>query len=147
MPRPLRLHFPDAKYHIVSRGNGRQQVFFDRDDYERFLEQLDAAGDAALDAIFPSARDYHFSSELIQEGLLPHKVRHVYISPGFEEDDVWFDITDTIEQKIMALYEHKTQMNGVEKSQAAEFVRWIGRIMAKSRGVEYAETFKYLRLE
>jgi LmbE family N-acetylglucosaminyl deacetylase len=106
-----------------------------------------AAGDATLDAIFPSARDYHFSPEFIQEGLLPHKVRHVYISPGFEEDDVWFDITNTIEQKIMALYEHKTQMNGVEKYQAAEFVRWIGRIMAKGRGVEYAETFKYLRLE
>ena len=106
-----------------------------------------AAGDATLDAIFPSARDYHFSSEFIQEGLLPHKVRHIYISPGFEEDDVWFDITNTIEQKIMALYEHKTQTNGVEKSQAAEFVRWIGRIMAKGRGVEYAETFKYIRLE
>lgn len=106
-----------------------------------------AAGDATLDAIFPSARDYHFSPEFIREGLLPHKVRHVYISPGFEEDDVWFDITGTIERKITALYEHKTQMNGVEKAQAAEFVRWIGRIMAKGRGVEYAESFKYLRLE
>ena len=105
-----------------------------------------AAGDATLDAIFPSARDYHFSPEFIQEGLLPHKVRHVYISPGFEEDDVWFDITDTIERKIAALYEHKTQVNG-EQAQAAEFIRWIGRIMAKGHGVEYAETFKYLRLE
>lgn len=105
-----------------------------------------AAGDATLDAIFPSARDYHFSPEFIQEGLLPHKVRHVYISPGFEEDDVWFDITETIERKIAALYEHKTQMNG-ELSQAAEFIRRIGRIMARGRGVEYAEAFKYLRLE
>jgi LmbE family N-acetylglucosaminyl deacetylase len=106
-----------------------------------------AAGDATLDAVFPSARDYHFSAELIQEGLVPHKVRHIYISPGFEEDDVWFDITDFIEQKIAALYEHKTQMNGAERSQAAEFVRWIGRYMARGRGIEYAETFKYLRLE
>jgi LmbE family N-acetylglucosaminyl deacetylase len=106
-----------------------------------------ASGDAALDAIFPSARDYHFSSTLIQEGLLPHKVRHVYISPGLEEDDVWFDITGTIERKIAALYEHKTQMDGAEKSQAGEFVRWIGRIMAEGRGIGYAEAFKYLRLE
>ncbi len=106
-----------------------------------------AAGDATLDAIFPSARDYHFSPEFIREGLLPHKVRHVYISPGFEEGDVWFDITGTIEQKITALHEHKTQMNGVAKSQAAEFVRRVGRVMAKGRGVEYAESFKYLRLE
>jgi LmbE family N-acetylglucosaminyl deacetylase len=105
-----------------------------------------ASGDATLDAIFPSARDYHFSSEFIQEGLLPHKVRHVYISPGFEKDDIWFDITNTIELKITALYEHKTQMSG-EQAQAAEFIRWIGRVMATGRGVDYAETFKYLRLE
>ena len=65
----------------------------------------------------------------------------------FEEDDVWFDITDTIEPKIAALNEHKTQMNGAEKNQAIEFVRWIGKYMAKGRGIEYAETFKYLRLE
>jgi LmbE family N-acetylglucosaminyl deacetylase len=106
-----------------------------------------AAGDATLDAVFPSARDYHFSSEFIKEGLLPHKVRHIYISPGFEEDDVWFDITDTIEQKIAALYEHKTQMNETEQTQAAEFVRWVGRYMAGDRGIKYAEAFKYLRLE
>jgi REP element-mobilizing transposase RayT len=30
-------------YHVTSRGNGRQQVFLCDDDYERFLEQLDAA--------------------------------------------------------------------------------------------------------
>ncbi len=77
---------------------------------------------------------------------MPHKVSHVYSSPGFEEDDVWFDITDAIERKTAALYEHKTQMDG-ELSQAAEFIRWIGRIMARGRGVEYAEAFKYLRLE
>jgi LmbE family N-acetylglucosaminyl deacetylase len=106
-----------------------------------------AAGDTTLDAVFPSARDYHFSSDLIKEGFLPHKVRHVYISPGFEEDDVCFDITGTIEKKIKALYEHKTQINGVEKTQAAEFVRWIGRYMARRKDVEYAETFKYIRLE
>ncbi len=43
MPRPLRLIYPGAKYHITSRGNGRQRVFLESDDYERFLEQLDAA--------------------------------------------------------------------------------------------------------
>jgi REP element-mobilizing transposase RayT len=40
------LYYPGAKYHIVSRGNGRQQVFFEPEDYERFLEQLDAALEA-----------------------------------------------------------------------------------------------------
>jgi LmbE family N-acetylglucosaminyl deacetylase len=107
-----------------------------------------AAGDAALDAVFPLARDYHILPELIQEGLLPHKVRHIYLSPGFEEADVWFDITDTIEQKIAALYEHKTQINGAEQPrEAAEFIRLIGRYLAEERDMEYAEAFKYIRLD
>ncbi len=107
-----------------------------------------AAGDAALDAVFPSARDYHVLPELIQEGLLPHKVRHVYIAPGFEDADVWFDITDTIDQKIAALYEHKSQMNVAENPrEAEEFVRWMGRATAQDQDMEYAEAFKYIRLE
>ncbi len=107
-----------------------------------------AAGDAALDAVFPSARDYHVFPELIQDGLLPHKVRHIYLSAGFKEADVWFDITDTIEQKIAALHEHKTQVDGREiHGEAADFVRWLGRLMARDQGMEYAEAFKYLRLD
>ena len=46
MTRPLRIVFPGAKYHITSRGNGRQRIFHGLSDYERFLEQLDAALEA-----------------------------------------------------------------------------------------------------
>lgn len=41
MPRPWRLRFVGAKYHLTQRGNGGQEVFFGREDRERFLEQLD----------------------------------------------------------------------------------------------------------
>ncbi|MFO7870774.1 MAG: transposase [Kiritimatiellia bacterium] len=40
MPRPWRIIYNGAKYHIYSRGNGKQQIFFAKKDYERFLEQL-----------------------------------------------------------------------------------------------------------
>ena len=43
MPRPWRMRFAGAKYHITVRGNGRQTIFLDEADYERFLAQLDAA--------------------------------------------------------------------------------------------------------
>ena len=43
MPRPWRIRYSGAKYHVTVRGNGRQQVFFKDDDYLRFLEQLEAA--------------------------------------------------------------------------------------------------------
>lgn len=37
MPRQPRLHFPGAVYHVIHRGNDRQEVFFSEDDRERFL--------------------------------------------------------------------------------------------------------------
>jgi len=37
------MRFTGAKYHLTVRGNGRDQVFFGVEDYERFLAQLDAA--------------------------------------------------------------------------------------------------------
>ena len=40
MARPPRIDFPDALYHVTSRGNGRQQIFWSNDDRQRFLDQL-----------------------------------------------------------------------------------------------------------
>lgn len=46
MPRPWRIRYAGAKYHITSRGNGRGVVFVEPADFERFLEQLDHALEA-----------------------------------------------------------------------------------------------------
>ncbi len=43
MPRPWRITYSGAKYHITSRGNGRQAIFLDDNDYKRFLKQLQLA--------------------------------------------------------------------------------------------------------
>jgi len=43
MARPLRLHLPGAFYHVVSRGNARQQIFDDSVDYQQFLRRLEHA--------------------------------------------------------------------------------------------------------
>ena len=36
MPRPPRIDFPDALYHVTSRGNGRATIFHDEADCEAF---------------------------------------------------------------------------------------------------------------
>ncbi|MFQ3192391.1 MAG: putative transposase, partial [Paraglaciecola sp.] len=41
MSRPLRLEFSGALYHITSRGNGRNLIYFQDDDFELFLQILD----------------------------------------------------------------------------------------------------------
>jgi len=40
MTRPLRIEYPDAVYHITARGNGRQEIFHDEQDYRKFLDLL-----------------------------------------------------------------------------------------------------------
>ena len=40
MARPPRIEFPDAVYHVTSRGNGRDVIFWSDADRERFLAQL-----------------------------------------------------------------------------------------------------------
>jgi len=41
MARAVRIEFPGAIYHITSRGNSRQEIFLDSQDFEDFLGRLD----------------------------------------------------------------------------------------------------------
>ena len=40
MARPVRMDFPNTFYHVLSRGNERREIFYNRADYARFLETL-----------------------------------------------------------------------------------------------------------
>jgi REP element-mobilizing transposase RayT len=40
MARAVRMDFPNTFYHVLSRGNERRSIFYDRGDYSRFLETL-----------------------------------------------------------------------------------------------------------
>jgi len=40
MSRPLRIEYPNAVYHITSRGNARDDIYLSDDDREAFLETL-----------------------------------------------------------------------------------------------------------
>jgi len=40
MPRPLRITTPNIPFHILNRGNNRQEVFKDEEDFEFFLNLL-----------------------------------------------------------------------------------------------------------
>jgi LmbE family N-acetylglucosaminyl deacetylase len=113
---------------------------------QQYLNHPDhrAAGDAALDAIYPSARDPHVFTELLAEGLEPHKVREVYITTR-EKADLFVDITDTIDLKIAALREHASQI-GDRKDQVETWVREGARRLAEGQDMEYVESYKYIKL-
>ena len=105
-----------------------------------------AVGDATLDAVFPSARDYHMFPELVtEEGLQPHVVEHLYLSARGQEADVFVDISETLDKKVRALRAHESQVRN-PTPEFEEFVRRMARWSAGESDVEYAEAFKYFYL-
>lgn len=100
-----------------------------------------ACGQAALDAVFPMARDRLTFQELEKEGLSPHKVKLLYLT-NFDDPSDIVDISDTIDIKIRALKAHETQ---VTKEAIARIKKWSG-ILGKKKGYRFAEGFIKLTL-
>ncbi len=62
MARPLRLEFPGALYHVLSRGNGRQDIFLTNADHREFLRlvgETAARHDFRIHAYALMANHYH----------------------------------------------------------------------------------------
>lgn len=106
-----------------------------------------AAGDACLDAVYPSARDPHVFSELLIENLLPHKVPEVFMT-SWGSADVWIDITDCWERKLEGLRQHESQV-GANWERVRERMEERARGVARAQNLPYpyAEGFKYFRLD
>jgi LmbE family N-acetylglucosaminyl deacetylase len=98
-----------------------------------------AAGQAALDAVYPPARDHLYFPELLQAGLEPHAVREVWVS-GTLEPSVRLDVTDLWETKIRALYEHKSQVGDPQK--LAERIRSRLAPGSTAENPRYEENFR-----
>ncbi len=68
-----------------------------------------AAGEAAIQAIYPDARNpFAHVSLLGDEGLEAWTVPEVWVM-AYPEPDHFVDITDTFDRKVAALYEHVSQ--------------------------------------
>jgi LmbE family N-acetylglucosaminyl deacetylase len=103
-----------------------------------------AAGQAALDAVFPAARDHlNFPELLLDEKLEPHIVREVWVA-GTLVPDITLDVTDYWEIKIKALYEHKSQVGEPEK--LAERMRNRRTADSTPENPRYEEKFRRLVL-
>ena len=85
-----------------------------------------AAGQAAIQAVYPDARNpFAHPSLLTDEGLEAWTVREVWVMAGTQPNH-FVDITDRFDSKIAALRAHESQTGGME--QLDEFVRaWAAR--------------------
>lgn len=104
-----------------------------------------ASGEAAMSAVFPSARDHLTFPELLEEGLEPHKVAEVWVL-GHPEPDHWVDVTENMNTSIKALAEHASQISRSEE-EIGKFMRGWRRRQAEGRGMQYAEAYKRIVFE
>jgi LmbE family N-acetylglucosaminyl deacetylase len=87
-----------------------------------------AVGSAALDAVYPDARNPFAFPELADEGLDAWIVREVWIS-GSPQSTHFVDVTDTFGRKIAALRAHESQTGHMDN--LAEMLRgWLSRSAA-----------------
>lgn len=102
-----------------------------------------AAGDAAVDAAFPAARDRLTFPELLAEGLQPHKVKEIWLGAS-ETPNHWVNIETTLDQKIEALREHESQMG---EFPFEDFIAQMANDQAQGSPHAMAESFRRIVLE
>jgi LmbE family N-acetylglucosaminyl deacetylase len=104
-----------------------------------------AAGEAAIQAVYPDSRNpFAFTDLLDDEGLQPHRVKEVWMT-GFANPDHWVDITDTFPLKVAALKAHASQT--AHNSELENMVREWGQRNAGAGGLpegRIAEAFKIM---
>ncbi|MGH2529220.1 MAG: PIG-L deacetylase family protein [Actinomycetota bacterium] len=100
-----------------------------------------AAGELALCAVMPDAPSRPQFPELLDEGLEPYEIPHLWLAT--EEPDTYLDITKTMDVKLEALTKHRSQ--NLEDSLA--WVRDRARELGEKGGVEYAEGFRTFSLK
>ena len=137
LTRLVRRHRPDA----VVTGDPTVRFYG-----TRYMNHPDhrVAADVALDAIFPSAETRFIFPELLDEGLQPHHVSAVWLFGSADRADTFVDISTTLDLKIRALREHRSQIGDWDP---APMVRGWAREQGARRRLRAAELFLRMVLE
>ena len=102
------------------------------------------AGQVALDAVFPYARDHlHFGELWSDEGLEPHKTGTILFW-GTEQADTFVDIGETLEVKLAAVQAHRSQVADEPQRGVVDYVCQRAQDAGAQAGYEYAEAFRRL---
>jgi len=103
-----------------------------------------AAGLAAVDAVYPAARNGMAFPWLARDGLEPWTVRRLYLSWS-NHPTAWIDVTSTIGRKVAALLEHASQLRHPETME--ERIRAWAREEGEPIRAEAAEAHRVIVIE
>ena len=104
-----------------------------------------AAGEAAICAVYPDARNHHAHRELMDEGHLPHTVREIWLMATTAPNLV-VDTTDAFSFKVEALKCHASQVGTGEHLEG--LLRPWGEAVAHAGGLgqgRLAEGFRVVQ--
>jgi LmbE family N-acetylglucosaminyl deacetylase len=115
------------------------------DEGRRYINHPDhrAVGQACMAVVNPDSSTRPQFPELLDEGLEPFEIRHLWIPTWDSDVDTYVDITDTIETKIEALRCHKSQIHDWPVD---EWIRARAKERGAPQGLQYAESFRTFRL-
>lgn len=118
-------------------------VLIHEDGYVQHTDHR-AAAMAALDAVYPAARNPMAFPDLANhENLAAHEVKWLYLF-FTDRANAWVDTSDTIEVRIDALREHRSQLRDAEDLE--ERIRAWGREAGARIGVQSADAFRVVEL-
>jgi LmbE family N-acetylglucosaminyl deacetylase len=135
--REIRTFRPDAVLAVDP------ETIFHRDGGVNHTDHR-AAGLAAVDAVYPAARNAMAFPWLARDGLAPHVVRRLYLFWS-DRPTVWVDVSATLDRKIAALRAHPSQIRHPEELEP-RIREWAGD-EGKRVGVEAAEALRVIVIE
>ncbi len=103
-----------------------------------------AAGMAAIDAVYPAARNPMAFPALARGGLAAHVVRRLYLFWS-NHPSAWVDVASTIDRKLAALAAHRSQIR--EPDGLAKRIRSWAAEEGESVGLAAAEALRVIVIE
>ena len=103
-----------------------------------------AAGMAAVDAVYPAARNPMAFPGLAKAGLAAHKVRRLYLFWS-NRPNAWIDIAPSLDRKLAALGEHRSQIH--ELDALADRIRAWAAEEGATAGLAAAESLRVIVIE
>lgn len=135
--REIRAFRPDAVL------TSDPEVLFHRDGGVNHTDHR-AAGLAAVDAVYPAARNPMAFPWLIREGLAPHPVRRLYLFWP-DRPDTWVDIGPVLDRKLAALRAHASQLRDPDR--LLDTIRtWVAED-GRAIGVDAAEALRVVVID
>jgi LmbE family N-acetylglucosaminyl deacetylase len=102
------------------------------------------AGLAAVDAVYPAARNPMAFPWLARDGMAAHVVRRLYLF-WTNHPNAWVDVTSTLERKLAALRAHPSQIRQPERLEPR--IRGWAAEEGATIGVEAAEALRVVVIE